>query len=122
MSAAALLQQEASLRARIATLESEVARLRRTIERAGLSADAPPQQVSEMMHKRDHIAILHEHKRTIRKLNDELARERAANQRHAPMEEVPASLKDEPTSLKDESENTLEESDSMSQQKNWSPL
>lgn len=115
MSAAALLQQEASLRSRIANLESEVARLRRTIERAGLSADAPPQQVSEMMLKRDHIAILQEHKRTIRKLNDELARERAANQRHAPTEEVT-------TSLEDESESTLEETDSTSQKSNWSPL
>jgi len=88
MSAAALLQQEASLRARIASLESEVSRLRRTIERAGLSADAPPQQISEMMPKRDHVAILQDHKRTIRKLTDELARERATNQRHGPVEEV----------------------------------
>ncbi|WP_063589319.1 hypothetical protein [Achromobacter ruhlandii] len=113
MSAAALLQQEASLRARIASLESEVSRLRRTIERAGLSADAPPQQISEMMPKRDHIAILQDHKRTIRKLTDELARERATNQRHEKPEMV--SIVHE-----DDSEGMLEDTDSTSQQLNRS--
>ena len=113
MSAAALLQQEASLRARIASLESEVSRLRRTIERAGLSADAPPQQISEMMPKRDHIAILQDHKRTIRKLTDELARERASNQRHDQVELVANTHEDDLAGV-------LEDTDSTSQQPNRS--
>ncbi|CAB3912552.1 hypothetical protein ACMU6081_11015 [Achromobacter mucicolens] len=66
-----------------------------------------------MMLKRDHVAILHDHKRTIRKLNDELARERAANHRHVPIEEAV-------TALQDESEDTVEDKDSTSQQSNWS--
>ncbi|WP_025140918.1 hypothetical protein [Achromobacter sp. DH1f] len=86
---AAQLQEEAALRARLATADAEVVRLRRALERAGISPDAAIQQISEMMPKREHHAITDELRRQIRKLNDDLTRERARNSEKADLQLQP---------------------------------
>ncbi|MPS81745.1 MAG: hypothetical protein E2591_27105 [Achromobacter sp.] len=104
---AGLLQEEASLRSRVAQLESEIARLRRTLDRAGISPDISAHQISELMPKHEHIAIVQELKRALRKVSDELTRERARNQ--SPNEHQSASA-----STDEDSDCSVDEADAKS--------
>lgn len=92
---AALLQEEAALRSRLATLEADNLRLRKAMERVGISPDAPIQQITEMISMREHLAIVDTLKRSLRQTRDELTRERARTRAHYEQEAPPIPPADE---------------------------
>jgi hypothetical protein len=73
------LQEEANLRARLDFMERDNTRMRRALERAGISPDAVVTQVAEMISMKEHLQKTAELRRSLRRVQDELSQERARN-------------------------------------------